>query len=146
MASTRLSAALRQSTRCTGRDSGYLLFSSQSLPRCRFASTAATKDTLPPGVIKERRRVTKHLAKARQAPSELMESDGIDVVADGEQKSKVHLPPISTWRRVFRITKEVGKRVSMRNPATCRKLAEAYVPEGSKDRVVIEASPGTCRV
>lgn len=40
-------------------------------------------------------------------------------------------------------TSAVKHHVSIRNPETAAKVAEAFVPAGTKDNVVIEAFPGT---
>jgi transcription factor 1 len=52
------------------------------------------------------------------------------------------LPPREKWNKYFPWTTEVKGRASIVNPDAARKLAEAYVPEGSKDQVIIEAFPG----
>lgn len=56
--------------------------------------------------------------------------------------SKLELPPDAEWRQVFAANMEAHHRVSVRNPMTAAKLAEAFVPTGSKGKVVIEAYPG----
>ncbi|KAF8971134.1 S-adenosyl-L-methionine-dependent methyltransferase [Flammula alnicola] len=56
--------------------------------------------------------------------------------------STLELPPIDEWRKYFALTRESAHRASVRNPETARMLAEAFVPEGSKDKIIIEASPG----
>jgi len=52
------------------------------------------------------------------------------------------LPPIDKWRRIFSIMEGHRLRSFLRNPDTARMLAEAFVPEGSKDLIIIEAAPG----
>jgi hypothetical protein len=56
--------------------------------------------------------------------------------------SKLNLPPIDKWRQYFAIMEGQRLRFFLRNPDTARMLAEAYVPEGSKDLIVIEAAAG----
>ena len=57
--------------------------------------------------------------------------------------SKVDLPPIDQWRKTFSMAFRIGHRVSVRNPDTAAKIAEAFVPEGSRDKVIVEAFPGS---
>ena len=56
--------------------------------------------------------------------------------------SKLNLPPIDKWRPYFPIMEGQRLRVFLRNPDTARMLAEAFVPEGSKDLIIIEAAAG----
>ncbi|KAG6830796.1 hypothetical protein H0H92_014645 [Tricholoma furcatifolium] len=57
--------------------------------------------------------------------------------------SKEHLPAdVETWSKLFKSVVAVNHRVSIRNPKTAAKIADAFVPEGSKDKIVIEAYPG----
>ncbi|PPQ99759.1 hypothetical protein CVT24_009662 [Panaeolus cyanescens] len=56
--------------------------------------------------------------------------------------NKLELPPIDDWRPHFPWSKEIAMRASVRNPDTAAMLAEAFLPKGSKDKVVIEANPG----
>ena len=58
--------------------------------------------------------------------------------------SKLNLPPIDKWhqRRYFAIMEGQPLRFFLRNPDTARMLAEAFVPEGSKDLIIIEAASG----
>jgi len=52
------------------------------------------------------------------------------------------LPPIELWRKYFLTEKVVSRRSVIRNPETAAMLAETFVPEGSKDKIIIDASPG----
>lgn len=56
--------------------------------------------------------------------------------------SKLNLPPIDKWRQYFAVVEAQRLRTFIRNPETARMLAEAFVPEGSKDLIIIEAAPG----
>lgn len=56
--------------------------------------------------------------------------------------SKLNLPPIDKWRQYFAILEGQRLRFFLRNPDTAQMLAEAFVPEGSKDLIVIEAAAG----
>ena len=56
--------------------------------------------------------------------------------------SKLELPPIDKWRQYFAINEGQRLRFFLRNPDTTRMLAEAFVPEGSKDLIIIEAASG----
>lgn len=54
------------------------------------------------------------------------------------------LPPISEWRKHFPSTLSMH-RVFIRNPVTADLIADSFVPEGSKDKVIIEGYPGGLR-
>ena len=56
--------------------------------------------------------------------------------------SKLELPPIDKWRQYFAINEGQRLRFFLRNPDTARIVAEALVPEGSKDLIIIEAAAG----
>lgn len=55
---------------------------------------------------------------------------------------KTALPPRNSWRRLLPSTLQTQARVSIRNPHTARMLADAFVPKGSKEKIIIEAYPG----
>jgi hypothetical protein len=58
-------------------------------------------------------------------------------------EQRLHLPPGAIWRNHFTTsTVTTRDRVSVSNPATAALLANAFVPEGSEDKVIIEAYPG----
>ena len=52
------------------------------------------------------------------------------------------LPPIELWRKYFLTEKVASHRSVVRNPETAAMLAETFVPEGSKDKIIIDVSPG----
>ena len=56
----------------------------------------------------------------------------------------VELPPVESWHQFFPVRKERTKhsRAIIREVHTADMLAEAFVPEGSKDMTVIEVSAG----
>jgi len=56
----------------------------------------------------------------------------------------VELPPVESWQQFFPVWKERTKRsrAVIREVHTADMLAEAFVPEGSKDMTVIEVSAG----
>lgn len=58
------------------------------------------------------------------------------------ETSKVLLPPLDQWRKRFPPLISVMNRVSVRNPQTARAMADAFVPDGSRDKVIVEAYPG----
>lgn len=62
-------------------------------------------------------------------------------VGDGES-SMLHLPPEDQWRKIFPLTSFVSHRTSIKNQDTANAVADAFVPKGSKDKVIIEAYPG----
>jgi transcription factor 1 len=53
------------------------------------------------------------------------------------------LPPLNLWRKYFPLDKSSLHRSVIRNPDTAAMLADAFVPEGSKDKIIIDACPGT---
>jgi len=63
---------------------------------------------------------------------------GKSAIAD----SKIDLPPLSEWRQYFPGSPLIHHRVSVRNPEAALAIAEAFVPNGSKDKVIIESFPG----
>lgn len=60
-----------------------------------------------------------------------------------EPPPKFELPPSDEWRAAFPNTSTTHHRISIRNPDSAYKIADAFVPKGSLDKVVIEAFPGT---
>ena len=52
------------------------------------------------------------------------------------------LPPLNLWRKHFPLEKSSLHRSVIRNPDTAAMLADAFVPEGSKDKIIIDACPG----
>jgi hypothetical protein len=75
----------------------------------------------------------------RRRKSRLQLSEEDEAAFSGPQ---LNLPPIDKWRQLFSIMEGHRLRLFLRNPDTARMLAEAFVPEGSKDLIVIEAAPG----
>ena len=62
-------------------------------------------------------------------------------VGDGEP-SMLHLPPEDQWRKIFPLTSLVSHRTSVKSLDTANAIADAFVPKGSKDKVIVEAYPG----
>lgn len=56
--------------------------------------------------------------------------------------SLLELPPGEHWHHYFPARKDWSYRTTISNVESARKLAESFVPEGSKDKVVIEVNPG----
>ncbi|KAJ7218084.1 hypothetical protein GGX14DRAFT_495526 [Mycena pura] len=53
------------------------------------------------------------------------------------------LPPRALWRQYFPSnSKPFQHRVSISNSLTAAKLADAFVPEGSRDKIIVEIFPG----
>ncbi|KAJ7680301.1 ribosomal RNA adenine dimethylase-domain-containing protein [Mycena polygramma] len=52
------------------------------------------------------------------------------------------LPPLSLWRQHFPPTIKFQPRVTLANPSTAAMVADAFVPAGSSEKVVIEIYPG----
>jgi transcription factor 1 len=55
--------------------------------------------------------------------------------------SATELPPIEHWKKTFKFS-EKRKRKTLCNAETAKKLAELFVPEGSKDKIIVEAYAG----
>ncbi|TFK44224.1 S-adenosyl-L-methionine-dependent methyltransferase [Crucibulum laeve] len=53
-----------------------------------------------------------------------------------------NLPPLGEWRKYFPSSTATQQRVSVRKPETADQIANAFVPEGSKNKVIIECFPG----
>ncbi|KAJ2930301.1 hypothetical protein H1R20_g6796, partial [Candolleomyces eurysporus] len=51
------------------------------------------------------------------------------------------LPPVEDWVKTFKFS-EKRKRKTLCNVETAKKLAELFVPEGSKDKIIVEAYAG----
>ena len=52
------------------------------------------------------------------------------------------LPPLDEWRSYFPVSKDTLAKAVVRKPESAALMAEAFVPEGSKDKIIIDASPG----
>jgi hypothetical protein len=63
-----------------------------------------------------------------------------DATQDGPPN--FHLPPIDKWRKTFPLTQFATHRISLKNRDTANAVANAFVPRGSKDKVIVEAYPG----
>ena len=89
-------------------------------------------------VVKPRRTRSKNgQAKSRRKVPQLTVEDEAAM-----NESKLDLPPIDKWRQYFAIMEGQRLRFFLRNPDTARMLAEAFIPKGSKDLIVIEAAAG----
>ncbi|KAL1748705.1 S-adenosyl-L-methionine-dependent methyltransferase [Schizophyllum fasciatum] len=71
-------------------------------------------------------------------------ADEMDAIAvsDDDWQSRVELPPIDDWNTIFPSHYTINTRLTLHNRETARTLAEAYVPEGSVGKTIIEAYPG----
>jgi hypothetical protein len=59
------------------------------------------------------------------------------------QSSLPPLPAQEEWKKIFHSQgPQLRDRVYVRNPVTAAELADAFVPEGERDRVIVEAFPG----
>ena len=117
--------------------------------RARRASLATvdgvetiSEATLPVKPVRRRRRASVDgdgtpKPKTRRRIAQLTEEDEAAM-----KVSKLNLPPIDKWRQYFAIMEAQRLRFFLRNPDTAQMLAEAFVPEGSKDLIVIEAAAG----
>ncbi|KAF5326395.1 hypothetical protein D9611_000498 [Ephemerocybe angulata] len=117
-------------------------FHSAAAPRFNFhLSPSSRPSTIPrragerrtPFDGPQRRGAARARAKPRDKPSL--------AIPDEWKTPGVELPPPSLWWKIFRFP-EKRKRKTMLNEETARRLAEYYVPEGSKDKVIIEAFAG----
>jgi hypothetical protein len=55
---------------------------------------------------------------------------------------KVDLPPKLDWAKHFPLNSLVRDRVCIRDATTADAVAEAFVPSGSRGKVIVEAFPG----
>jgi hypothetical protein len=65
----------------------------------------------------------------------------------GRRAYSTGLPPLPAtaqeWKKAFPSnTLALRDRISIRNPETAAQLANAFVPDGQKDKVIVEAFPG----
>ena len=51
------------------------------------------------------------------------------------------MPAITEWSKYFPYQAKAA-RIAIHNPKSAKKLAEAFIPEGSVGKVVIESYPG----
>uniref|UniRef100_D8QCK8 rRNA adenine N(6)-methyltransferase n=1 Tax=Schizophyllum commune (strain H4-8 / FGSC 9210) TaxID=578458 RepID=D8QCK8_SCHCM len=63
-------------------------------------------------------------------------------VKDEDWQSRVTLPPVEEWNEIFPSHYSVTTRLTLHNANTAREIAEAYIPEGSEGKTIIEAYPG----
>ena len=57
-------------------------------------------------------------------------------------EQRVQLPPVSEWKNMFPAIKPTRGRLSIASEAAAQHVANAFVPEGSKGKTIIEAYPG----
>lgn len=103
--------------------------------RCYSAGSPFPIDPLVADVLQEPVKYKRVAAKPSASKSTPSELEFVDI-------SKGDLPPIMEWRKHFTSTLESNHRISIRNPETAAAMADAFVPEGSHGKVVIEAFPG----
>jgi hypothetical protein len=111
------------------------------------SSPSLSEATIPVKPVKRRTSRTKvdggetvkpvRVRRKRISPTHLTEAD-----KEALSVSKLNLPPIDKWRQYFAITEAQRLRTFLRHPDTAKMVAEAFVPEGSKDLIIIEAAPG----
>lgn len=63
-------------------------------------------------------------------------------VEDTALLSSGELPTLTQWRKMFPM-KGAAQRVTLSNAATAVKVAEAFIPSGSRGKTIIEGYPGT---
>ncbi|KAL0956732.1 hypothetical protein HGRIS_002852 [Hohenbuehelia grisea] len=60
-----------------------------------------------------------------------------------KSEDDISLPPLEKWRKYFPSDSAVTReRAAVRLPSAADAIAEAFVPEGSEGKVIIEAYPG----
>jgi transcription factor 1 len=84
--------------------------------------------------------IDNELAAEPRTPSKKAKKQ--DDVEETAESVSVELPPISEWSTHFPSSIANKTRVSIMNPERAKQLAEAFVPAGSKDKVIVEAFPG----
>lgn len=64
------------------------------------------------------------------------------VDAKHDEPPNLHLPSEDKWRKTFPLTQFVSHRISLKSRSSADTVADAFVPQGSKDKVIVEAYPG----
>lgn len=81
------------------------------------------------------------MPKRQKLAATVDELDSV-VVSNKDWQSRLELPPVEEWNDVFPSHYTIRSRLSLHNQQTARDLAEAYIPDGSKGKTIIEAFPG----
>ncbi|KAF8198108.1 S-adenosyl-L-methionine-dependent methyltransferase [Pholiota molesta] len=89
-------------------------------------------------VVKRRSKIYDKLPDGTVAPTKKKKAVDPNIT----HISKQELPPLELWAHFFPYTKETQHRTTIQNPETARMIAEALIPEGSKDKIIIDAYPG----
>lgn len=66
----------------------------------------------------------------------------LKAIVDPALISPMELPPPGTWSQYFPSNRDWAHRTTLSNAESARQLAELFVPEGSKDKIIIEANAG----
>jgi hypothetical protein len=109
--------------------------------RKRTIKTVAAEGDCPTPTAEQSNEETK--PKREKEPK--VKKKGMASLRPGEVLPEVpagELPPLHLWRKFFPTEKASLHRCAVRNPETAAMLADIFVPEGSKDKIIIEASPG----
>ena len=109
------------------------------------AEGTPTLTTLTGGQINKDPKPKKEKKKETEKEKEKEAKRGKASLRPGEVLPEVpagELPPIDLWRKYFLTEKASSQRCVVRKPETAAMLADIFVPEGSKDKIIIEASPG----
>ena len=144
MANSHLLRVLRPACSCRQ------IYLSRTLPLYKGASRrhffsdtpirSSSETTIPVKPVKRRQKVDGVETPKSKKPRSWTHLTKEDKAA--MSVSKLNLPPIDKWRQYFAIIEGQRLRAFIRHPETARMLAEEFVPEGSKDLIIIEASPG----
>ncbi|KAF9568239.1 S-adenosyl-L-methionine-dependent methyltransferase [Agrocybe pediades] len=138
MASVHLTRAIRASTSCLRHElrRATLSYNNASVSsRSTYATVAATGETKP-----KKRAYKKKTDSA--APSVKLSPEDIAASYKESTNNFTELPPDEEWKTAFPTVREHAQRVAVRSPEVAKQLAESIAPEGSKDLIIIEASPG----
>ncbi|KAF8658323.1 hypothetical protein AX16_002091 [Volvariella volvacea WC 439] len=90
-------------------------------------------DPLVVDVLESSQLETTEPVKRRRGPKKRV------VVLEGPSAA---LPSVDEWKKYIPVTHATKFRVSLRKPETADMVAEAFVPNGSRDKVIVEAFPG----
>ncbi|KAI5828348.1 S-adenosyl-L-methionine-dependent methyltransferase [Schizophyllum commune Tattone D] len=109
--------------------------------RPRKKATEDSPDALEASTSTPKRSPRQRTAVRRKLQATTDEMETI-AVKDEDWQSRVTLPPVEEWNEIFPSHYSVTTRLTLHNANTAREIAEAYIPEGSEGKTIIEAYPG----
>ncbi|KAF9010691.1 ribosomal RNA adenine dimethylase-domain-containing protein [Cyathus striatus] len=107
-----------------------------------YAAAAKTDSAVPDTTSKKVRKRTEKSTKSSSSNKLDALSNNAATKNELPLGNEAELPPIDKWKLHFPATVSGRLRISVHNSDTAAALADAFVPEGSRDKVIIEAFPG----